>query len=105
MDTAKLYQQIISVINKSFIEPAEKFGLSVTELQGLDPSIDELIFHLNGLNGILRLFAKDDHSDINMSIDASQCVVIMERIAQSIREEDQEAISELIVELKKHANY
>jgi hypothetical protein len=40
-----------------------------------------------------------------MSIDASQCVVIMERIAQAIRGEDQKTIDELITELKKHANY
>jgi hypothetical protein len=92
------------LINRLY-EPAEKFGLSVTELQGLDPSIDELIFHLNGLNRILRLFAKDGYSEINMSIDASQCVVIMERIAQAIRGEDQKTIDELITELKKHANY
>jgi hypothetical protein len=35
-----------------------------------------------------------------MSIDASQCVVIMERIAQAIREEDQKEVDKLIIELK-----
>ncbi|SMN16467.1 hypothetical protein CRYPA_252 [uncultured Candidatus Thioglobus sp.] len=40
-----------------------------------------------------------------MAIDASQCVVIMERIAQAIRKENQEAVDKLIIELKKHANY
>jgi hypothetical protein len=43
MDTADLYQSIISVIQKSFIKPAERFGLSVTELKVLDPSIEDLI--------------------------------------------------------------
>jgi hypothetical protein len=42
---------------------------------------------LKGINVILGLFAKDDHSKINMAIDASQCVVIMERIAQAIGRE------------------
>jgi hypothetical protein len=96
MDTADLYQSIISVIQKSFIKPAERFGLSVTELKGLDPSIEDLILHLKGINVILGLFAKDDHSKINMAIDASQCVVIMERIAQAIGREDQEAVDKMI---------
>jgi hypothetical protein len=105
MDTASLYQEIISVIQEAFIGPAEKFGVSIVELKALDPSIDELISHLKGLTGILKLFADDNHSEINMSIDASQCVVIMERIAQAIREKDQEEVDKLIIELKKHANY
>jgi hypothetical protein len=49
-------------------EPAERFGLSVTELKGLDPSIEDLILHLKGINVILGLFAKDDHSKINMAL-------------------------------------
>jgi hypothetical protein len=40
-----------------------------------------------------------------MAIDASQCVVIMERIAQAVRREDQKEVNGLILELKKHANY
>jgi hypothetical protein len=47
MDTADLYKSIISVIQKSFIKPAERFGLSVTELKGLDPSIEDLILHFS----------------------------------------------------------
>ena len=105
MNTAHLYQKIISIIQQSFIEPAERFGLSVVELKELDPSIDELVLHLKGLRGILKLFANDNHSEINMAIDASQCVVIMERIAQAVRREDQKEVNGLILELKKHANY
>jgi hypothetical protein len=45
MNTARLYQKIISIIQQSFIEPAERFGLSVVELKELDPSIDELVLH------------------------------------------------------------
>jgi hypothetical protein len=63
--------------------------LSVTEIKGLDPSIEDLILHLKGINVILGLFAKDDHSKINMAIDASQCVVIMERIVLSLQLRDQ----------------
>jgi hypothetical protein len=37
MNTARLYQKIISIIQQSFIEPAERFGLSVVELKELDP--------------------------------------------------------------------
>jgi hypothetical protein len=33
MNTARLYQKIISIIQQSFIEPAERFGLSVVELK------------------------------------------------------------------------
>ncbi|CAC9999081.1 hypothetical protein BAZOLSSOX_2141 [uncultured Gammaproteobacteria bacterium] len=40
-----------------------------------------------------------------MSIDASQCVVIMERIAQAIREEDQKEVDKLIIELKNMLIY
>jgi hypothetical protein len=76
MDTASLYQSIISVIQKSFIRPAERFGLSVTELKGLDPSIEDLILHLNGINVILGLFAKDDHSEINMAIDGLSALLL-----------------------------
>lgn len=71
MDTASLYQtslyqNIISAIRGAFIEPAEKFGVSIVELKAFDPSIDELISHLKGLIGILKLFADDNHSEINM---------------------------------------
>jgi hypothetical protein len=38
-----LYQNIISAIRGAFIEPAEKFGVSIVELKAFDPSIDELI--------------------------------------------------------------
>jgi hypothetical protein len=65
MDTASLYQNIISAIRGAFIEPAEKFGVSIVELKAFDPSIDELISHLKGLIGILKLFADDNHSEIN----------------------------------------
>jgi hypothetical protein len=34
-----------------------------------------------------------------MAIDASQCVVIMERIAQAVRREDQKEVNGLILEL------
>ncbi len=104
-DTAGLYQRIISIIWKSFIVPAEKYGLTVAELNNIDPSIEDLILHLNGLNAILKLIAKDNHSEINMSINASQCVVIMERMAQAIKQQDQKEIEVLMLELKRHAEY
>ncbi|WP_369152923.1 hypothetical protein [Candidatus Thiodubiliella endoseptemdiera] len=105
MDTASLYQKIISIIQEKFINPANRYGLKIAELRELDPSIDDLILHLNGLNGILTLFAKDEHSEMNMSIDASQCVVIMGRIAQAIRQENQVEIDKLMIELEKHAHF
>ncbi|AYQ55935.1 hypothetical protein MS2017_0180 [Bathymodiolus thermophilus thioautotrophic gill symbiont] len=105
MDTAALYQKIISVIQKSFIDRAEKYGLTVNELKGLDPSIEDLILHLKGLNAILKVVAGDDHIEIILSIDASQCIVVMERMAQAIRQEDQKEIESLMLELKKHAKY
>ena len=105
MDTANLYQKIIFIIRKSFIDKAKIYGLAVTELQGINPSIEELVHHLNGLNAILEILAKDEYSDINMSINASQCVVIMERIAQAVQQENQTEVDVLMVELEKHANY
>jgi hypothetical protein len=50
--------------------------LSVTELKGLDPSIEDLILHLNGINVILGFFAKDDHSEINMAIDGLSALLL-----------------------------
>jgi hypothetical protein len=80
MNTAHLYQKIISIIQQSFIEPAERFGLSVVELKALDPSIDELVLHLKGLRGILKLFANDNHSEINMAM--GQALLIQQQIIQ-----------------------
>jgi len=105
MDTAHLYQRIIAIIQKKFIDPADRYGLKVAELKELDPSIDDLILHLNGLNAILKMFAGDDEMEMIVSIDASQCIVIMERMAHSIRQDDQIEIDKLMIELRKHAHF
>lgn len=40
-----------------------------------------------------------------MSLNASQCVVIMEMLVKAVIEENQTEVNKLMVELKNHAQY
>jgi hypothetical protein len=102
MDTAELYQRIIRIVT---LFTQEAYSLTINELDGLDPTVEELTKDLKFLSELLDKISKDDYSEINMRLNAAQCVIFMELVSTCINDNNQEDLDKYMVELEKHAKW
>jgi len=101
MDTRSLYLKIIGIVN-FFIE--NNAVITVQALKDFDPSVEELAKIMRLLSTILKDVAADNYEDEAMAINAFQCCLTMERLAEVVKIEDEIALEGLIKELEMHAN-
>lgn len=103
MEPLDLYYRVLKVANY-FLENATSTGLSIESLKKLNPTVNQVARDLRLLAVILKEVAANDYSEENMAINAFQCCLIMEKLADAVAADREEALQELIDELEKHVN-
>lgn len=101
MDCALVYQRVLAVAN-FFLKNASH--LTFDGLKELNPTVDQIAKDLRTLAKLLKALASDDYDDENMAINASQCCVVMERIARCVESNNEQELSELLRSLEKHVS-
>ncbi len=99
MDTLLVYQRVIGVANY-FLENASH--LKLDDLKEFDPTVEQLAQDLRALATLLKGLAGDSYDDENMSINAFQCCLTMERIAACVEENNEHDLNELVQQLEMH---
>lgn len=99
MDTRSLYLKIITIADFFLRNNAI---LSIEALKDFDPTVEELARIMRSLANILKDLAADSYEDENMAINAFQCCLIMERLAVVVKDENEDALEELIKTLEMH---
>lgn len=99
MDTRSLYLKIISIVD-FFLRNQEI--VTIQALKDFDPTVEELTKIMRSLANMLKDFAADSYEDESMAINAFQCCLVMERLADVVKEEDEDALQALIKELEMH---
>ena len=99
LDTRSLYLKIIAIANH-FLK--NNTIITIEELKDFDPSLEELAKLMRELANILKDLAADSYEDENMAINAFQCCLTMEKLADVVNNEDEAALPELIKSLEMH---
>ena len=99
METTLVYQRVIAVAN-FFLENASH--LTIDALKEFDPTVEQIARDLRMLSNILKGLAGDSYDDENMSINAFQCCLTMERIARCIEEDNEQELNSLVKQLEMH---
>jgi hypothetical protein len=101
MDTRSLYLKIITIADFFLRNNA---CMSIQALQDYDPSLDELAKIMRSLANMLKDVAAGGYEDEAMAINAFQCCLLMERLADVVKEGDEGALADLIREFEMHVN-
>ena len=101
MDTRSLYLKIIAIANY-FLK--NNTIITIEELKDFNPTVEELAKLMRELANILKDLAADNYEDENMAINAFQCCLIMEKLADVVKNEDETALEDLIKNLEMHVN-
>lgn len=92
-----LYQKIFQVANY-FLEHAKLY--SIEELQGFDPSFEDVAKHARLLaSSLTTLGAMGAWSEERIALNARQACLLMERIALAIGKQDQNGLAAAVEEL------
>lgn len=101
MEVRALYERILKVANY-FVKNASASGLTIDGLKKLDPSVQQIAKDMRMLAVIIRGLAGESYEDENMAINAFQCCLIMERLADAVASEQQGQLDALMKELERH---
>lgn len=101
MDVLDLYYRIIRVAN-FFLENASV--LTIQELRRVNPSVAQLAKDMRMLAMILKELATSNYDDTSVAINAFQCCLLMERIADAVEKDDEHLLDELVRQLELHTN-
>ena len=103
MDMSNLYFRVLQVVNY-FLESSSH--ISVAALKDFDPTVNQLAKSLRVLATILKDLAGESYEDQDMAINAFQCVLIMEQIANlvgSVDDNCEQQLELLVKSLEGHA--
>lgn len=99
MEPKDLYYRIISVAN-FFLENSTE--LTIDALKEFDPSVEQLSKTMRVLATILKDLAGDSYEDEDMALNAFQCCLIMEQLADIVASGDSEKLDDLVRKLEMH---
>jgi hypothetical protein len=99
MNTSNLYHHLIDIVDY-FLSHTN--GMQLVQLQQLDPDVGTMARILRQLVVILRsLVTAGSYDDENMAINALQCCVEMELLADKISKCDETGINEIFARLDR----
>jgi hypothetical protein len=96
-----VYLRTLAVAN-FFVKNATAVGLTLDGLTGLDPSVQQFAHDMRVLSTIIKGLAGGSFEDENMAINAFQCCLIMERIAEAMEARREDQIESLVKDLERH---
>jgi len=99
MELSGLYYRIIEVAN-FFLRNASH--LTIDALKDFDPSVEVIAKNMRTLATIVKDLAGDNYDDENMAINAFQCCLIMERIADIVAKGEGDDLDSLVKQLELH---
>lgn len=99
MNLNELYYRIIAVANH-FLTSSSNFSIEV--LKDYDPTVATIAKNMRTLATILKDLAGDSYEDENMALNAFQCCLVMERIADVVAEGDDGDLDLLVKQLEMH---
>ncbi len=99
MDILVIYQRVILVAN-SFTENADILTIDI--LKDFDPSVEIIARNLRFLANIIKDIAGESYEDQDIALNAFQCCLIMEQIADAVAEEDDSKLDDLVKQLEVH---
>lgn len=98
-----VYLRILNVAD-FFIAQSATLNLNMEALQAMNPDARKMAKIMRSLADVLRALAGNDYSDENMAINAFQCCLLMEQIADAIVQQDASLVEVLLSSLEKHVN-
>lgn len=102
MNTKDIYSHLIGIVDY-FLSHTN--GMQLVQLQQLDPDVGTMAKILRQLVVILRsLVAAGSYDDENMAINALQCCIEMEHLADKIANNDDAGIDEIFARLERIVN-
>lgn len=94
----EFYGRVFTVV-EYFVEEAIPV-LTIDNVKQINPTVAEMAKTLRQLHAIIGLLANDSYEQEEMRINALQCVILMERIAQCVEHNDEDALPQLVGELE-----
>ena len=95
----KLYERVFVVVQAFLKEAAPSLKIEIVE-QLNEPTIDDMVKTLRELQSIISALGTDSYAHLEMRINSLQCAVVMERIAKSAINKDQEEFERCVQELE-----
>jgi hypothetical protein len=103
VEIGSVYIRALAVAN-FFVKNASSVGLTLDGLAGLDPNVQQLAHDLRMLAVIIKGLAGGSYEDEKMALNAFQCCLIMERLADAMDNKREDQIEPLVKELERHIN-
>jgi len=101
MELRQVYNRMLFVANH-FLENASH--LTLESLKEYDPSVDQISKNMRMLATILKDLAGDNYEDSNMAMNAFQCCLIMERLADAVASNNGDDLETIVKEFEIHVN-
>jgi hypothetical protein len=103
MKVEETYQRVLGVAN-FYIKNASHLSLSA--MREFDPNVSAIARDMRLLANIIRTLANDGYDDQNMSLNAFQFCLVIERIGYYVESEseDEQGLKSLVKELEMHTN-
>lgn len=98
-EAKKTYYRIISVANY-FLENAAH--LTFEALKEFNPSVEELAKIMRTLAHMLKEVAGSNYEDEDMALNAFQCCIIMEQLADAVAKDNGDNVEQLMQQLETH---
>lgn len=95
-----IYYRVIQ-ITSAFLEQSS--GLTIDALKTVDPSVEQLAKTMRTLATVLKDLAGDSWDDENMALNAFQCCLTMERLADVVATSDEDGLNQVLKDLELHA--
>lgn len=92
-----IYYRVIELANSILKESSI---LSIEALKEIDPSVEELSKVMRLLANVLKEFAGDSWEDEKMALNAFQCCLTMERLAEVVANSDHDGLANVLKELE-----
>ncbi len=96
----ELYYRVIATAN-TFLEGRSWF--TIEALKEIDPSVEQLAKTMRLIATVLKDLAGDSYEDTSMALNAFQCCLVMERLADIVGREDDGELEQALNELELHA--
>lgn len=95
----QVYWRVLEVTNY-FLTNAQH--LTFESLKDFDPSLEMIAKRMRFLANIVKDLAGDNYEDEDMAMNAFQCCLIMEQIAEAVTDNHEECITSLMRQLETH---
>lgn len=96
-----LYLRVLNYAD-NFIRHSKLISLNIDRLRSMNPNAKELAQIMDSIADYLQVLAKDETSyeSQTMALNVAQCSLVMSRISNAIRDNDQSKVNELMRELE-----